>query len=92
MKITVVNEFLEHGKPKNFELKHVGLPRSSYYYTPTGTKSEKKVSRIVYDINDNRHDLDYVLQEVKTQFEGEFVDYGYYKKNSCQMYKVNLAS
>ncbi len=87
----VVDEFLEQGKPNNFVLKYVGLPRSSYYYTSTGTKSGKKASRIVYDIYDNRHDLDYVLQEVKTLFEGEFVDYGYYKKNSCQMYKVNLA-
>jgi len=75
----VVDEFLEQGKPKNIVLKHVGLSRSSYYYTSTGTKAGKKASRVVYDIDDNRHDLDYVLQEVKTLLEGEFVDYGYYK-------------
>jgi len=75
----VVDEFLEQGKPKNLVLKHVGLPRSSYYYTSTGKKSGKRVSRFVYDIDDNRHDLDYVLKEVKTLLEGEFVDYGYYK-------------
>lgn len=75
----VVDEFLEQGKPKNLVLKHVGLPRSSYYYTSTGKKSGKRASGFVYDVNDNRHDLEYVLEEVKTLLEGEFVDYGYYK-------------
>ena len=55
-------------------LKHVGLPRNSYYYISNCTKDGKKASRIVYDIDDNRHDLDYVLQEVITLLEGEFVD------------------
>lgn len=79
MKIMVVDEFLEQGKPKSIVLKHVGLPRSSYYYTSTGTKPGKKTSQFVYDLENNRHDLEYVLQETKKLLEGEFVDYGYYK-------------
>lgn len=75
----VVDEFLEQGKPKFLVLKHVGLPRSSYYYTSTGSKPGKRTSRIVYDLENNRHDLDDVLHVTKTLLEGEFVDYGYYK-------------
>ncbi|MBK6976332.1 MAG: hypothetical protein IPH28_03805 [Cytophagaceae bacterium] len=41
MKIMVVDEFWSK-KTKNIVLKHVGLSRSSYYYTSTGTKAGKK--------------------------------------------------
>jgi predicted DNA-binding ArsR family transcriptional regulator len=75
----VVDEFLEQGKPKLLVLKHVGLPRSSYYYTSTGSKPGKRTSRIRYDLENNRHDLDDVLHITKTLLEEEFVDYGYYK-------------
>ena len=75
----VVDEYLEKGNPKLLVLKYVGLPRSSYYYTSTGTKPGKKASRVVYDLENNRHDLGSVLQETKSLLEGEFVDYGYYK-------------
>ncbi|MFC3811771.1 IS3 family transposase [Lacihabitans lacunae] len=90
MKIMVIDEFLEQGKPKHLVLKHAGLSRSSYYYSSTGTKPGKRASRFVYDIEDNKHDLSYVIKEIKTVLNGEFVDYGYYKTYSYLNHEKGL--
>ena len=75
----VIDEFLEQGKPKHLLLKYVGLPRSSYYYTSTGTKSGKRPANYVYDNEGSSHDLKYVTEKISELLSGEFVDYGYYK-------------
>jgi len=75
----VVDEFLEQGKPKYLLLKHVGLPRSSYYYTSTGTKAGKRPANCVYDNEGSSYDLKYVTEKISELLSGEFVDYGYYK-------------
>jgi transposase InsO family protein len=79
MKIMVIDEFLEKGIPKNLLFKHVDFPKSSYYYTPLGTKAGKKVSQFVYNSNYQSVHLDTVLAEIKKLLSGDFVDYGYYK-------------
>jgi putative transposase len=75
----VIDEFLEQGKPKHLLLKYVGLPRSSYYYTSTGTKAGKRPANYVYDNEGSSHDLKYVTEKISELLSGEFVDYGYYK-------------
>lgn len=75
----VLDEFLEQGFPKRTVLQLIGIPRSSYYYLPTGTKAGKKPSKYVWTNQETCHELEDVVNDIKILLEGEFVDYGYYK-------------
>lgn len=74
----VVDDYLEKGIPLQPLLKILNLPRSSYYYKPTGTKAGKRKSKIFYknDASVSKEDL---LEDIKNLLSHEFVDYGYYK-------------
>jgi putative transposase len=89
----VAQEFIDDGYPPSKVLKILRLPRSSYYYTPTGTTGTgRKVSTHTLT-----EDGDYVGNEVVTGhiqkiLSGEFVDYGYMKVTHAlrQQYRYRI--
>lgn len=74
----VLDDYLEQEFPLKPLLKILGLPRSSYYYQPTGTKSGKRRSTIFYK-NGAPVDIEVLIQDMVELLSHEFVDYGYYK-------------
>jgi putative transposase len=79
MKIMVADSFLEKGIPKRQVLQALGIPRSSYYYTPTGNKAGKRPKVTIQDKHGHAKAEDVVINDIKRLLENEFVDYGYYK-------------
>lgn len=74
----VLNEFLELKTPLAPLLKILELPRSSYYYKPTGTKAGKRKANYFYK-DGVLVSKDVLLSDIKNLLSHEFVDYGYYK-------------
>lgn len=74
----VVDDFLEQGYPLKTILKILGMPRSTYYYKPTGTKAGKRRTNTFYR-DESPVSKDVLLEDIKDLLAEEFVDYGYYK-------------
>lgn len=74
----VLDEFLEQKTPLTPLLKILELPRSSYYYKPTGTKAGKRKANYFYK-NGVLVSKTVLLADIKKLLSHEFVDYGYYK-------------
>jgi hypothetical protein len=74
----VLDDFLEQEYPLKTLLNILELPRSSYYYRPTGTKAGKRVSNI-FNKDGTHVTKDTVVEDIKQLLAGEFIDYGYYK-------------
>ena len=75
----VAKEYIENGFPVATVLNLIGLSRSSYYYTPKGTKRGKRASGFVFKKEGRALPLSKVVEDIETLLNGEFVDYGYYK-------------
>ncbi len=74
----VLDDYLEQDLPLNPLLKILELPRSSYYYQPTGTKAGKREASFFY--KDGIPVLKQtLLEDINALLSQEFVDYGYYK-------------
>ncbi len=74
----VLDDYLEQDLPLNPLLKILGLPRSSYYYQPTGTKAGKREASYFYK-NGIPVLKQTLLEDINALLSQEFVDYGYYK-------------
>jgi hypothetical protein len=74
----VLDDFLEQDFPLKTLLKILQLPRSSYYYKPTGTKAGKKSSNSFFK-DGIAVTKEILIEDIKSLLKGEFVDYGYYK-------------
>jgi transposase InsO family protein len=74
----VLDDYLEQDVPLKPLLKILGLPRSTYYYQPTGNKAGKRKAKVFYKdgIPVSR---DVLISDMKELLSQEFVDYGYYK-------------
>lgn len=75
----VAEEYIEQGYPVSKVLSLLGLPRSSYYYPPKGTKPGKRAAEFVFKKDGNALPLPKVIEDIEILLNGEFVDYGYYK-------------
>jgi len=75
----VAEEYIENGFPISTVLSLTGLSRSSYYYTPKGTKPGKRASEFVFKKDGSALPSSKVVEDIETLLNGEFVDYGYYK-------------
>ena len=75
----VAEEYIENGFPVSTVLSLIGLSRSSYYYTPKGTKRGKRASEFVFKKEGSALPLSKVVEDIEMLLNGEFVDYGYYK-------------
>lgn len=74
----VLDDYLEQDIPLKPLLKILGLPRSSYYYQPTGTKAGKRKAKVFY--KEGIPVLkDVLIADIKELLSQEFVDYGYFK-------------
>lgn len=74
----VLDDYLEQDFPLKPLLKILGLPRSSYYYQPTGTKAGKRRSTVFYK-DGLPVSKDVLIEDIVELLSQEFVDYGYYK-------------
>lgn len=74
----VLDDYLEQDIPLKPLLKILGLPRSSYYYQPTGTKAGKRKSKVFYK-DGIPVSKDILIADIKELLSQEFVDYGYFK-------------
>jgi transposase InsO family protein len=74
----VLDDYLEQGIPLQPLLKILGLPRSSYYYQPTGTKAGKRKAKVFYK-DGIPVSKDVLITDIKELLSQEFVDYGYFK-------------
>jgi putative transposase len=74
----VLDDYLEQDIPLKPLLKILGLPRSSYYYQPTGTKAGKRKAKVFYK-DGIPVSKDVLIADIKDLLSQEFVDYGYYK-------------
>lgn len=74
----VLDDYLEQDFPLKPLLKILGLPRSSYYYQPTGTKAGKRKSTVFYK-DGLPISKDVLIDDIVELLSQEFVDYGYYK-------------
>lgn len=76
--MSVLTDYLEQGYALHTLLRILALPRSSYYYKPTGKKAGKRASNLLYK-GKHRVTIDVLLADIKQLLRQEFVDYGYYK-------------
>lgn len=74
----VLDDYLEQDIPLKPLLKILGLPRSSYYYQPTGTKAGKRKAKVFYK-DGIPVSKDVLITDIKELLSQEFVDYGYFK-------------
>lgn len=74
----VLDNYLEQDYPLKTILKILGLPRSTYYYKPTGTKAGKRRTNTFFR-DGTPVSKDVLLEDIKDLLAEEFVDYGYYK-------------
>jgi len=74
----VLDDYLEQDIPLKPLLKILGLPRSSYYYQPTGTKAGKRKAKVFYK-DGTPVSKDVLIADIKDLLSQEFVDYGYFK-------------
>lgn len=74
----VLDGYLEQDIPLKPLLKILGLPRSSYYYQPTGTKAGKRKAKVFYK-DGIPVSKDVLITDIKELLSQEFVDYGYFK-------------
>ena len=74
----VLDEYLEQKFPLKPLLKILELPRSSYYYKPTGTKAGKRKANHFYKGAELVPEQ-ILIEDIASLLSGEFVDYGYYK-------------
>ena len=76
--MNVLRDYLEQGCALSTLLRILELPRSSYYYRPTGRKAGKRSSSI-FRKRGRQVSLEGLVGDIKDLLSGEFVDYGYYK-------------
>src|SRR5690554_7249393 len=74
----VLDDYLEQDIPLKPLLKILGLPRSSYYYQPTGTKAGKRKAQVFYK-DGTPVSKDVLIADIKDLLSQEFVDYGSFK-------------
>ena len=76
--MSVLTDYLEQGYTLRTLLRILDLPRSSYYYKPTGKKAGKRSSNRFYK-ETHWVTVEGLIADIKTLLSQEFVDYGYYK-------------
>ncbi len=74
----VLDDFLEQEFPLRPLLRILALPKSSYYYQPTGNKAGKRPVNYFYKQGD-AVSKEQLLTDIQELLSHEFVDYGYYK-------------
>ncbi len=74
----VLDDFLEQEFPLRPLLRILALPKSSYYYKPTGNKAGKRPVNYFYKQGD-AVSKEQLVSDIKELLSHEFVDYGYYK-------------
>lgn len=80
-KIKLAREFIEGGHPQDTVLRHLMIPRSTYYYKPPqGIKSKgRPVSSHTMKKDQTWATNEEVISDIKEILSEEFVDYGYLK-------------
>lgn len=74
----VLDDFLEQDFALQPLLRILDLPRSSYYYQPTGTKAGKRKAKVFYK-DGIPVSKEVLIADIKELLSQEFVDYGYHK-------------
>lgn len=72
-------EFIDAAFPRALVLRLVELPRSTFYYRPTGGRSGRTPTQVTYDRFGKGYSTEQLLTVIKGLINTEFVDYGYVK-------------
>jgi putative transposase len=75
----ITKAFIQQGYPLYKVLPLCGLSKSSYYYSPFGSKRGRKASSSTQSKDGILYSNQYVLERIKWLLNQEFVDYGYDK-------------
>ncbi|MBK8519024.1 MAG: hypothetical protein IPL55_22885 [Saprospiraceae bacterium] len=80
-KIKLAREFIEGGHPQDTVLRHLMIPRSTYYYKPPQDIKSKgrPVSSHTMKKDQTWATNEEVISDIKEILSEEFVDYGYLK-------------
>lgn len=76
----IAQQFIEQGFPVNLVLSVTKLPKSSFYYVPSGGKKGKTPSQLTYTTTGTCVSNSLLVKQMEDLIqEEEFVDYGYIK-------------